>query len=157
TFKTMQKETKKSTKLAKFGAKKRKINILRLALILVVGLVVAYFVVSAVKIVNLNKERAKVEEENKRLTETVEDLKQQLEIINTDKYMEGLARKRLKLVHSNEILFVLPDLRVNNEDEAVGPTDMALEEAQKLVDEKEAEEAEKAAAEEETKEGDNNG
>ena len=153
----MQKETKKSTKLAKFGAKKRKINILRLALILVVGLVIAYFVVSAVKIVNLNKERAKVEEENKRLTETVEDLKQQLEIINTDKYMEGLARKRLKLVHSNEILLVLPDLRVNNEDEAVGPTDMALEEAQNLVDEKEAEEAEKAAAEEETKEGDNNG
>ena len=98
-----------------------------------------------------------MKKKNKRLTETVEDLKQQLEIINTDKYMEGLARKRLKLVHSNEILFVLPDLRVNNEDEAVGPTDMALEEAQNLVDEKEAEEAEKAAAEEETKEGDNNG
>ena len=124
----------------KFKAKKKKINVLRLALVGVVALVVVYFVMSAVKIVNLNKERAEIEEQNKELKETVEDLNQQLEIINTDKYMEGLARKRLKLVHSNEILFILPDLRVNEDDETVAPTDMAMEEAQRLVDEKEAKE-----------------
>ena len=129
----------------KFKAKKKKINVLRLALVGVVALVVVYFVMSAVKIVNLNKERAEIEEQNKELKETVEDLNQQLEIINTDKYMEGLARKRLKLVHSNEILFILPDLRVNEDDETVAPTDMAMEEAQRLVDEKEAkEEADKS-------------
>lgn len=116
---------------------------------MVIGLVVAYFVVSAVKIVNLNKEKAEIEEKNKELKETVEDLTQQLEIINTDRYMEGLARKRLKLVHANEILFILPDLRVNEDDETVGPTDMAIQEAQKLVEAKEAEEAEKAKEEEE--------
>ncbi len=131
----------------KFKAKKKKINVLRLALVGVVALVVMYFVISAVKIVNLNKERAEIEEQNKELKETVEDLNQQLEIINTDKYMEGLARKRLKLVHSNEILFILPDLRVNDKDETVAPTDMAMEEAQRLVDEKEAEEADKAKEE----------
>ncbi|MBO5994870.1 MAG: septum formation initiator family protein [Firmicutes bacterium] len=131
----------------KFKGKKKKLNVLRLALVLVVALVVVYFVLSAVKIVNLNKERAEIEEENQKLKETVEDLNQQLDIINTDKYMEGLARKRLKLVHSNEILFVLPDLRVNEDDETVAPTDMAMEEAQRLVDEQEAEEADKAKEE----------
>ena len=150
----------------KFKAKKKKINVLRLALVGVVALVVVYFVMSAVKIVNLNKERAEIEEQNKELKETVEDLNQQLEIINTDKYMEGLARKRLKLVHSNEILFILPDLRVNEDDETVAPTDMAMEEAQRLVDEKEAkEEADKSKekkskdkdSKDKDKEEDNNG
>ncbi|MCR4709519.1 MAG: septum formation initiator family protein [Clostridiales bacterium] len=135
----------------KFKAKKKKINVLRLALVGVVALVVVYFVMSAVKIVNLNKERAEIEEQNKELKETVEDLNQQLEIINTDKYMEGLARKRLKLVHSNEILFVLPDLRVNENDETVAPTDMAMEEAQRLVDEKEAKDEADKAKEEKSK------
>ena len=135
----------------KFKAKKKKINVLRLALVGVVALVVVYFVMSAVKIVNLNKERAEIEEQNKELKETVEDLNQQLEIINTDKYMEGLARKRLKLVHSNEILFILPDLRVNEDDETVAPTDMAMEEAQRLVDEKEAKEEADKSKEEKSK------
>lgn len=135
----------------KFKAKKKKINVLRLALVGVVALVVVYFVISAVKIVNLNKERAEIEEQNKELKETVEDLNQQLEIINTDKYMEGLARKRLKLVHSNEILFILPDLRVNEDDETVAPTDMAMEEAQRLVDEKEAKDEADKAKEEKSK------
>ena len=138
----------------KFKAKKKKINVLRLALVGVVALVVVYFVISAVKIVNLNKERAEIEEQNKELKETVEDLNQQLEIINTDKYMEGLARKRLKLVHSNEILFILPDLRVNEDDETVAPTDMAMEEAQRLVDEKEAKEEADKSKEEKSKDKD---
>ena len=138
----------------KFKAKKKKINVLRLALVGVVALVVVYFVMSAVKIVNLNKERAEIEEQNKELKETVEDLNQQLEIINTDKYMEGLARKRLKLVHSNEILFILPDLRVNEDDETVAPTDMAMEEAQRLVDEKEAKEEADKSKEEKSKDKD---
>ena len=118
---------------------------------MVVGIVVAYFVVSAVKIVNLNNEKAEVEKKNEELKETVEDLNQQLEIINTDKYMESLARKRLKLVHSNEILFILPDLRVNEDDETVGPTDLAMDEAQRLAEAKKAEEKEKAKEEEESK------
>ena len=138
----------------KFKVKKKKINVLRLALVGIVALVVVYFVVSAVKIVNLEKERAEIEEKNKELKETVEDLNQQLEIISTDKYMEGLARKRLKLVHSNEILFILPDLRVNENDETVAPTDMAMEEAQRMVDAKEAEDAEKAKEEKESKDKD---
>ena len=124
--------------------KKIKFSWVRLLILIGIILVVVYFVMSAVKIVNLNKEKEAVEQQNEELTQTVEDLTQQLEIINTDQYMERIARKKLKLVRSNEILFVLPNIRLNEDDEEVGPTDLAQSEAQDMVDAKKAEEEEKS-------------
>lgn len=138
-------QDKKMSKGLKF--KRRKINKTRLALLVVVGLVVAYFVVSALKIIRLNEEKAQVEATNKELKETVEDLTQQLEVINSPQYMERLARKKLKLVRSNEILFILPDIRANAEDEEMGPTDMAQTEAHEMAEAKKAEEEKKAQEE----------
>ena len=95
--------------------------------------VVAYFVLSAVKILELNKQKAELEAENQKLKETVEDLKLQQETIDSDQYMESLARRQLRLIKGNEILFVLPEIRADSEgDETIfkGSTEKAVEEAE---------------------------
>jgi len=119
--------------LAQIQSRKRKLNIWKLAMLLVLIAVVAYFVLSAVKILELNKQKAELEEENQKLKETVEDLKLQQETIDSDQYMENLARRQLRLIKGNEILFILPEIRADSEgDETIfkGSTEKAVEEAE---------------------------
>lgn len=119
--------------LTQFQSRKRKLNMWKLALLVILIAVVIYFVLSAVKILELNKQKAEIEAENQRLKETVEDLKLQLETINSDQYMEGLARRQLRLVKKDEILFVLPEIRKAAEGEETifkGSTERAVEEAE---------------------------
>ncbi|MBR4024988.1 MAG: septum formation initiator family protein, partial [Firmicutes bacterium] len=79
----------KKGELANFQARKRKLNVWKVAVLVILVLVIIYFVMSAVKIINLNREKAELEEENHKLKETVEDLKLQQETIHTDQYLEG--------------------------------------------------------------------
>lgn len=72
-------------------------------------LVIAYFVVSGIKIIKLNQEREEAEERKQELLNTKEELMAQYENINSAQYIERLARRDLKLVKANELLFILPD------------------------------------------------
>ena len=135
--------------LAQIHARKRKLNIWKLLMLLALIIVVAYFVLSAVKILDLNKQKAELEAENKKLKETVEDLKLQQETIDSDQYMEGLARRQLRLIKGNEILFILPEIRAASEGEETifkGSTEKAVEEAEanRKIQEAEAAQADNA-------------
>lgn len=151
----------KKGELANFQARKRKLNVWKLAVLVILLLVIIYFVMSAVKIINLNKEKAELEEENRRLKETVEDLKLQQETINTDQYIEGLARRQLRLVKKDEILFVLPEIRkVSEGEDAIfkGSTERAAEEAEANRKIQEAQAAQdEAEGEAEGADGENSG
>ena len=72
-------------------------------------LVIAYFVVSGIKIIKLNQEREEAEARKQELLNTKEELMAQYENINSAQYIERLARRDLKLVKANELLFILPD------------------------------------------------
>ena len=123
----------KKGELANFQARKRKLNVWKVAVLVILVLVIIYFVMSAVKIINLNREKAELEEENLKLKETVEDLKLQQETIHTDQYLEGLARRQLRLVKKDELLFVLPEIRkVEEGEDSVfkGSTERAAEEGE---------------------------
>jgi cell division protein FtsB len=138
--------------LAQIQARKRKLNIWKLLMLLALIIVVAYFVLSAVKILDLNKQKAELEAENKKLKETVEDLKLQQETIDSDQYMEGLARRQLRLIKGNEILFILPEIRAASEGEETifkGSTEKAVEEAEanRKIQEAEASQADNAEGE----------
>lgn len=142
--------------LAQIQARKRKLNIWKLLMLLALIIVVAYFVLSAVKILDLNKQKAELEAENKKLKETVEDLKLQQETIDSDQYMEGLARRQLRLIKGNEILFILPEIRAASEGEETifkGSTEKAVEEAEANRKIQEAEAAQVDNAEGEGTEG----
>ena len=138
--------------LAQIQARKRKLNIWKLLMLLALIIVVVYFVLSAVKILDLNKQKAELEAENKKLKETVEDLKLQQETIDSDQYMEGLARRQLRLIKGNEILFILPEIRAASEGEETifkGSTEKAVEEAEanRKIQEAEAAQADNAEGE----------
>ena len=153
----------KKGELANYSVRKKKLNIWKLAVLVILLLVIIYFVMSAVKIINLNKEKAALEEENLRLKETVEDLKLQQETIHTDQYIEGLARRQLRLVKKDEILFVLPEIRkVEEGEDAIfkGSTERAAEEAEanrKVQEANAAQEENQAAAEGDAASGENAG
>ena len=138
--------------LAQIQARKRKLNSWKLLMLLALIIVVVYFVLSAVKILDLNKQKTELEAENKKLKETVEDLKLQQETIDSDQYMEGLARRQLRLIKGNEILFILPEIRAASEGEETifkGSTEKAVEEAEanRKIQEAEAAQADNAEGE----------
>lgn len=107
--------------LTEYKSRRKKLNLLKLAAVLIAIMVVVYFAVSAVKIVNLTIEKNRVEAENERLRNQKEDLEQKLEIVNSNDYLESLARNKLRLVKGNEILFILPSFRSAPEDEQLTP------------------------------------
>ena len=92
-----------------------------LAAAVLIVLIAAYFVVSGYKIIKLNKELDEAETKKQELTETKEDLQAQYKDINSDKYIERLARRDLKLVKANELLFILPE--ETEEEEQDGETE----------------------------------
>ena len=111
---------KKKGEISSFKAKK-KTKIIRLAAAVLIVLIAAYFVVSGYKIIKLNKELDEAETKKQELTETKEDLQAQYKDINSDKYIERLARRDLKLVKANELLFILPE--ETEEEEQDGETE----------------------------------
>lgn len=75
----------------------------------VIILVIAYFVMSGIKIIKLNQEKEEAEARKQELLNVQEDLLAQYENINSAQYIERLARRDLKLVKANELLFILPE------------------------------------------------
>ena len=110
----------KKGEISSFKAKK-KTGIMGLAAAVLIVLIAAYFVVSGYKIIKLNKELDEAETKKQELTETKEDLQAQYKDINSDKYIERLARRDLKLVKANELLFILPE--ETEEEEQDGETE----------------------------------
>ena len=90
------------------GAKKRKINISRLVASTVIIIFIVSVGVSTIKLLQLKGERDKLAEKNAELEKTKEDLTAELEHIDSAEYIEQQARKTLRLIKENEILFILP-------------------------------------------------
>ena len=116
----MAKMAKKKGEVKIFDAKKRKKAPGKVGLVtaVLVILVAAYFVVSGVKIIKLNQEREEAEARKQELLNNKEELLAQYEDINSAEYIERLARRDLKLVKANELLFILPeDIQKEKEDD----------------------------------------
>ena len=85
---------------------RKKVNYTKIALCAVVIILIAYFGVSAIKIVNLSKEKEELATYNQELLQKKEDLQLKLDNINSADYIESQARRDLKLVKPNELLFI---------------------------------------------------
>ena len=103
--------TKKKGEISNFEVRKKKKlpGITGLVTAVLIILVIAYFVMSGIKIIKLNQEREETEARKQELLDTKEELIAQYEDINSAQYIERLARRDLKLVKANELLFILPD------------------------------------------------
>ena len=98
-------------------AKKIKINYTTLIVCAVIILLIVYFAMSAIKIVKLGKEKDAAAAYNAELTKDKESLELQLENINSPDYIESQARRDLKLIKPNELLFVFPDTDYSKDEE----------------------------------------
>lgn len=90
---------------------KGKPSLLKIALIVVIVGIVLYFAISAIKIATLNSQRDKALKIQEELLKKKENLTFELDNINSKEHMERLARRDLKLVKPNEILFILPEFK----------------------------------------------
>lgn len=95
---------------------KKKFNLTKMLSIAAVIFVVAYFIVSGMKIIGLREEKKEAEARYEELLHQKEVLAKEYENISSDEYIEMLARRDLKLVKPNELLFILPDMIENAKD-----------------------------------------
>ena len=97
--------------------KKVKINYVRIVASAMILIFIVYFGVYAFKIIKLNQERKNVMEYNQELLQTKERLEIELKNINTPNYLESQARRELKLVKPNELLFIFSDDEYTKDEE----------------------------------------
>ena len=71
------------------------------------------------QLADAQKAQTKLEEERKQLSASVEELKNQLKMVNTDEYVEKYAHEKLGMIRPNEILFQTEDGRYKLNEEAV--------------------------------------
>ena len=90
--------------------KKTKIvNIKRFVASVIIVMIIASVGVSAVNIVKLTVQRNQLQAQNAELVKLKEDLTSELEYINSAEYIEQQARKELKMIKENELLFIVDD------------------------------------------------
>lgn len=118
----MAKMSKRRGEVRAFKSKKKKriagkAGLIAAALII---LVIAYFVMSGIKIIKLNQEKEEAEARKQELINRKEELMAEYENINSAQCIERLARRDLKLVKSDELLFILPDDTLKEKDNDQG-------------------------------------
>ena len=87
----------------------KKDNYIKIAVCAVVAILIVYCGVSAIKIIKLNNEMDEVTAYNRELLKDKESLQLELENINSADYIESQARRDLKLIKPNELLFIFPE------------------------------------------------
>ena len=101
-----------NTEVRKKIKKKKKLKITntkRFTVSVIILILIASIAVSAVNIVKLTIQRNKLQEQNADLVKLKEDLTAELEYINSTEYIEQQARKDLKMIKENELLFIVSD------------------------------------------------
>ena len=98
----------KEAGLSEFKPRKKKIGILKVGVIILILVMAIFLARSVANIISLQNEKEAQEKRKEELTRQVEILTNELENINSDEYIELLARRNLKLIKSREKLFILP-------------------------------------------------
>ena len=106
----LQEEKRTDTDTAESGNKKKRsvswVRVIGLAVCVVFLLVVG---ISVKNIYDLKAREADLQKENQKLEQMKEELTVELENVNTDEYIEEKARRELKLIRPNELVFYFPD------------------------------------------------
>lgn len=86
------------------GTRKR-FRVRHFLLLLVFSYVVVTLVSQQLKIINMGRQELEIRQEIDEALEQQKILKRQIELLHTDKYVEGLARDELGLVKPGEIIY----------------------------------------------------
>ena len=91
------------------GKKKIRISWVKITGLVICTIFIFVVGISVKNIYDLKGRQASLEEENHKLQQEKEELSMELENINSDEYIEEKARRELKLIKSNELVFYFPD------------------------------------------------
>ena len=89
--------------------KKTRINWVKMVGLTVAAVFIVMVAMSVKNIVGLQEEEKTLLEKNAELLQLKEELLLQLDNVNSDEFIEEQARKELKLVKGNELIFYFPD------------------------------------------------
>lgn len=128
TFNTYEASQKRAEKYSYLEAKKKKnsaieevqgtekkkkkakiVNTKRFIFSVIIVIIIASVLVSVINIVKLTIQRNELQAQNAQLIKLKEDLTSELEYINSAEYIEQQARKELKMIKENELLFIIDD------------------------------------------------
>lgn len=89
--------------------KKRRVSWVRVIGLAVCAVFLLVVGISVKNIYDLKEREADLQKENQKLEQIKEELTVELENVNTDEYIEEKARRELKLIRPNELVFYFPD------------------------------------------------
>lgn len=89
--------------------KKRRVSWVRVIGLAVCAVFLLVVGISVKNIYDLKDREADLQKENQKLEQIKEELTVELENVNTDEYIEEKARRELKLIRPNELVFYFPD------------------------------------------------
>ena len=89
--------------------KKRRVSWVRVIGLAVCAVFLLVVGISVMNIYDLKEREADLQKENQKLEQIKEELTVELENVNTDEYIEEKARRELKLIRPNELVFYFPD------------------------------------------------
>lgn len=89
--------------------KKRRVSWIRVIGLAVCAVFLLVVGISVKNIYDLKEREADLQKENQKLEQIKEELTVELENVNTDEYIEEKARRELKLIRPNELVFYFPD------------------------------------------------
>lgn len=102
-------DEKKAKRIAKARQRGRDKNYHKRRRTLIIALIVAAVLAAPIKnIVSLQIEHHRLKKQNQELSAQEKKLQKTLKDVNSDEYISDEARKQLRLVNPDEILFVFP-------------------------------------------------
>lgn len=90
------------------------VNMKRFVASVIIVILIACVGMSGINIIKLTSQRNRLQEQNAELVKLKEDLTAEIEFINSAEYIEQQARKDLKMIKENELLFIVSDEDRNN-------------------------------------------
>lgn len=85
-----------------------------------VAIIFVFLFASVKNVVRLELENRRLQRQNKELKETRRELRLELKNANSKEYIEEQARKQLRLVNPDEILFVFPNEKSDKDNSGDG-------------------------------------
>ena len=104
-----EKEELDQNKAEKRKKKLKIVNMKRFVASVIILIFIASVGMSAINIVKLTIQRNELQAKNAELIKIKEDLTSEMEFINSAEYIEQQARKELRMIKENELLFVVSE------------------------------------------------
>ncbi len=104
-----EKEEITQDKAEKRKKKVKIVNMKRFVASVIILILIASVGVSAINIIKLTIQKNELQAKNAELVKLKEDLTAEMDFINSAEYIEQQARKELRMIKENELLFIVSD------------------------------------------------